>query len=150
MFISILYTYKKRCSEILISLLLSKTSQLDRPKILFPNHIPLYEKVTVIKDSSVNTMTMTVSHINKSISVHFFNDTYHTLASITGHSRLSANFTLTTSEKEKAVLIAFLSMNLLFGNLFRFLVLRHVSKPSALVKPINQIIMVDELFKSVG
>ena len=94
---------------------------------------------------------MIVSDMTKSIFVHFLNGTTSASANITGHWKLSTNFTLKNiSDTEKRLLMIFLALNIFCGNLFRFLVLRVVTEPSALVKPINKIILLDEQVKAVA
>ena len=53
-------------------------------------------------------------------------------------------------EAGKNVFMTFMVVNIFFGNLFRFLVLKVVTRVAELEKPINQIIVLDELIKVVG
>ena len=50
---------------------------------------------------------------------------------------------------ERTLLVTFMSINLLVGNLFRFFVLKIVTRPLALQNPINHITLVDEIVKAV-
>ena len=50
---------------------------------------------------------------------------------------------------ERALLVTFMSVNLLVGNLFRFFVLKIVTRPLALENPINHITLADEIIKAV-
>ena len=50
---------------------------------------------------------------------------------------------------ERTLLVTFMSVNLLVGNLFRFFVLKIVTRPLALENPINHLTVVDEIIKAV-
>ena len=50
---------------------------------------------------------------------------------------------------ERTLLVTFMSINLLVGNLFRFFVLKIVTRPLALENPINHLTLVDEIIKAM-
>ena len=87
----------------------------------------------------------------KALGYNFFEDTKSTVGYINGSSVLSNHHFIQNMEQgEKNVFMAFMVVNIFVGNLFRFLVWGVVTKPAELQKPINQIIVVDELVKVVG
>ena len=50
---------------------------------------------------------------------------------------------------ERTLLVTFMSINLLVGNLFRFFVLKIVTRPLAMENPINHLTLVDEIIKAM-
>ena len=95
-------------------------------------------------------VTMAVSE-NFTISYHFFEDIKSSVGYINGSSKLSNHHhILNIGRTEKNVFMAFMVVNIFFGNLFRFLVLKVVTRGAELEKPINKIIVLDELIKIVG
>ena len=87
----------------------------------------------------------------KALGYHIFADIKSSVGYINGSSKLSRHHhILNIGQTEKNVFMTFMVVNLFFGNLFRFLVLRVVARRSELEKPINLIIVVDELVKVVG
>ena len=50
---------------------------------------------------------------------------------------------------ERALVVTFMSINLLVGNFFRFFGLKIATRPGALQNPINHLTLVDEIIKAV-
>ena len=73
-----------------------------------------------------------------------------TLENITGSSKISTHYVLNASKQQMDNFTLAMSLNLFVGNLFRYLVLKVVTKPHERVKPINKIIIIDEFTKFVG
>ena len=69
---------------------------------------------------------------------------------ITGSSKCSTHYVLNVTKEQMDNFTLAMSLNLFVGNLFRYLVLKVVTKPHERVKPINKIIIIDEFTKFVG
>ena len=62
----------------------------------------------------------------------------------------STHYMLNIDADRKATFITFATLNLIMGNLFRFIVLRSVWDPVEIKKPLNLMILADESIKVVG
>ena len=116
---------------------------------MLPNH-SLFE----IPPDNLDLKTETIM---ENIALHFIigaTVTEKQVGHISGTSTLStyrATHTLFHADRrtERTLLVTLMSVNLLVGNLFRFFVLKIVTKPLALENPINHLTLLDELIKAL-
>ena len=116
---------------------------------VLPNH-SLFE----IPPDNLDLKTETIM---ENITIHFLigaTVTEKQVGHISGTSTLStyrATHTLFHADRrtERTLLVTFMAINLLVGNLFRFFVLKIVTRPLAMENPINQLTLVDEIIKAL-
>ena len=90
---------------------------------------------------------MNASHLN----IFYFSiyDENVTVAKIRSLGEYSTHYMLNIEAEQKATFFTFMTLNLIVGNLFRFVVLRSVINPVEIRKPLNLMILADESIKVI-